>query len=307
MNAQELMGQLDRLPSDVYVFKKDVPFSTLTSFRTGGTASFCLYPKTEQALADAVRLFCENQIPYILLGHGTNVLAPDEGYCDGVLLLTSELKEISLEENRLTLGAGVLMNAAATAAMNASLSGLEFAYGIPGSVGGALAMNAGAYEHDISELPLTVLACNKQGELLTLDGKDCAFGYRESIFQTEKLIILSCTVTLQKDDKDTIRARMDDYLARRKKSQPLEYPSAGSFFRRPPGHFAGKLIQDAGLKGARIGGAQISEKHAGFLINYEHATSADVMALGEHVQKTVLDLYGVKLEREVKYLLYDDE
>ncbi|MBQ2253338.1 MAG: hypothetical protein II328_05070, partial [Clostridia bacterium] len=167
---------------------------------------------------------------------------------------------------------------------------------------GALAMNAGAYEHEIGELPMTVLACDRNGVLRSLRGEECRFGYRESIFQEEKLVALSCTLTLTPDDKEAIRARMDDYLARRKKSQPLEYPSAGSFFRRPTGYFAGKLIQDAGMKGARVGGAQISEKHAGFLINYDHATSADVRALGKKVQDEVQKQFGVTLQREVKYL-----
>lgn len=304
MNRAHLRGLLASLPQDVYVFQEDVSFSSLTSFRTGGKAAFCLSPKTAKAMADALGLLNREKIPHLLLGHGTNVLAPDEGY-EGVLLLTKELKEISLSENSLTLGAGVLMNSAAAAAQTAGLSGLEFAYGIPGSVGGALAMNAGAYEHEIAELPLTVTACDREGVTRTLRGTDCAFGYRESIFQREGLTVLSCRITLKPDAPEAIRARMEDYLSRRKKSQPLEYPSAGSFFRRPPGHFAGKLIQDAGLKGARFGGAQISEKHAGFLINFDHATSADVKALGARVQNEVWEKFGVRLQREVKYLPED--
>lgn len=307
MNAEKLLGILKTLPEDVYALKQDVSFSALTSFRTGGIAAYCLSPKTSEAFAAVVSLFEQEQVPYLLLGHGTNVLAPDEGYDAGVVLLTSELKEISVEKNAVTLGAGVLMNAAATAALAASLSGLEFAYGIPGSVGGALAMNAGAYAHEISELPMTVLACDRSGNLITLTGKDCAFGYRESIFQEKKLIALSCTLTLAYDEQEEIRSRMDDYLSRRKKSQPLEYPSAGSFFRRPTGYFAGKLVEDAGLKGTRIGGAEVSEKHAGFVINRENATSEDVKKLGELIQKTVKEQFGVTLQREVKYLLCDDE
>lgn len=306
MTAQELRELLSGLPEDAYSLKENVPMSSLTSFRTGGDAALCLYPNTEEAFCQILAILDEVQIDFELLGHGTNVLAPDEGY-DGVLLLTANLKTVYTEGNTITLGAGVLMNSAAVAAREAALSGLEFAYGIPGSVGGALAMNAGAYGHDVSELELTVFACRKNGEPLTLNGKDCAFGYRESIFQKKGLIALSCTLTLTPDSPSEIGARMDDYLARRKKSQPLEYPSAGSFFRRPPGHFAGKLIEDAGLKGARIGGAQISEKHAGFLINYSKATGADIRALGAHVQAEVLRQFGVTLEREVKYFGEDHD
>lgn len=305
MNAAKIQKVLQGLPSDLYVIKQDVSFAALTSFRTGGDAAFCLAPTTNEAFACAVKLLRENEIPYLLLGHGTNVLAPDEGYRDGVVLLTSELKNMETRDNVLALGAGVLMNSAAVCALNASLSGLEFAYGIPGSVGGALAMNAGAYEHEIAELPLKIVACDENGNLITLDGTDCEFGYRASVFQSKNLIALSCEITLQKDKHAEIKARMDDYLARRKKSQPLEYPSAGSFFRRPLGHFAGKLIQDANLKGVRVGGAQVSEKHAGFIINYENATSDDVKKLGELVQMRVEELYGVRLEREVKYLCDD--
>ncbi|MBQ2730699.1 MAG: UDP-N-acetylmuramate dehydrogenase [Clostridia bacterium] len=292
---------LESLPSDEYLLKRDVPMSALTSFRTGGPAAYCLSPKTPDAFCRAIAFLTEEKIPYLLLGHGTNVLAPDEGY-DSVLLLTGELKETAANGEQITLGAGVLMNSAATFAKDHALSGLEFAYGIPGSVGGALAMNAGAYEHEIGELPITVLACDRNGSLRTLTTEECRFGYRESIFQGEGLVALSCTLTLTPDDKDAIRARMDDYLARRKKSQPLEYPSAGSFFRRPTGYYAGKLIQDAGMKGARVGGAQISEKHAGFLINYDRATSADIRALGKKVQDEVQKQFGVTLQREVKYL-----
>lgn len=305
MNATKLLGILTELPEDVYALKTDVSFSTLTSFRTGGLAAFCLYPKTADAFCHILKRFSDENVKYLLLGHGTNVLAPDENY-DGIVLLTGELKEQSINGNQITLGAGVLMNTAATVAQGASLSGLEFAYGIPGSVGGALAMNAGAYEHEIAELPMTILASDREGKQITLSGEDCRFGYRESIFQQEGLIVLSCTLTLTPDKAGEIRARMDDYLARRKKSQPLEYPSAGSFFRRPTGCFAGKLIQDAGLKGARVGGAQISEKHAGFLINYDHATSKDIRELGKLVQDEVYARFGVRLQREVKYLVTEE-
>ncbi len=294
------------LDDNRYVCRQDVSFQTLTSFRTGGTASFCLSPKSIEAFCEILRVLCEHKIPYLLLGHGTNVLAPDEGY-EGVLLLTDELKTLTVTGNALTAEAGVMMNNAALAAAKASLSGLEFAFGIPGSVGGALAMNAGAYEHEIGELPLSIVACDQTGKLLTLSAEDCLFGYRESIFQKEKLIALSCEITLQTDDSARIRERMDDYLSRRKKSQPLEYPSAGSFFRRPPGHFAGRLIQDAALKGARVGGAQVSEKHAGFLINFDCATSNDVKALAKQVQDEVFKRFGVHLQREVKYLCEDDD
>lgn len=306
MSKLSLAQWLGSLPEEDYLVKTEVPFSALTSFRTGGPAAYCLYPKNEAAFAEALKFLAAQEIPYLLLGHGTNVLAPDEGY-RSVVLLTGELRQMEITGRHLTLGAGVLMNSAATFAKEHALAGLEFAYGIPGSVGGALAMNAGAYEHEIAELPMTVTACDRQGNLLTLSGEECRFGYRESIFQEQKLVALSCTLTLCPDEKADIGARMDEYLARRKKSQPLEYPSAGSFFRRPVGHFAGKLIQDAGMKGARVGGAQISEKHAGFLINYENATSADVRALGALVQNEVKKQFGVTLCREVKYLGEDDE
>lgn len=293
----ELLGTLEAAH---YTVRRAVPFSSLTSFRTGGVAAVCLSPHNEAAMAKALVALRQAGVPYVLLGHGTNVLAPDEDY-DGVVLLTDRMREYSVNEHRLTLAAGLLMNAASTLACQNALSGLEFAYGIPGTTGGALCMNAGAYGHDISEVVESVCVCDRDGKRDVLSVDECGFGYRESVFPKQGLVALSCTLCLVPDETRAIRARMDDYLARRKKSQPLEFPSAGSFFRRPEGYFAGKLIEDAGLKGLTVGGAQVSEKHAGFLINRADAKSRDVRALAAQVQERVKAQFGVTLQREVRY------
>lgn len=297
---QEFRPLCSALSEDEVLIRENVPFSALTSFRTGGNASLCLSPKSVDAFCRVLHLI-DGEFPWRLLGRGTNVLAPDEGY-DGILLLTDQLNALKIDGELLYAEAGVLLNSASLAAQKASLTGLEFAYGIPGSVGGGLCMNAGAYEHSLSELKLSITACDKRGNRVTLREKDCEYGYRKSIFLEKGYLALACEMTLKSGDAAAIRAQMEEYLNRRKNSQPLEYPSAGSFFKRPAGHFAGKLIQDAGLKGLRVGGAQVSEKHAGFIINAECATSSDVKALAELVQTKVKEQFGVTLEREVQYL-----
>ena len=291
----------DGFDPDQYLIRENLSFASLTSFRTGGTAAFAVSPKTPEAFGKLICRLTERGEDYLLLGHGTNVLAPDEGYA-GVLVLTDQLNELKITGTVLSAQAGVLLHTAAIAAQKAALSGLEFAYGIPGSVGGGLCMNAGAFEHSLGELDLRILSCDSAGRLLTLSCADCDFSYRNSIFLQKGYFALACEFHLKPGDADAIKAQMDAYLERRKQTQPLEYPSAGSFFKRPKGHFAGRLIEDAGLKGVRVGAAQVSEKHAGFLINLGGATTKDVTDLAALVQARVKEHSGVTLEREVRYL-----
>lgn len=286
---------------------RDEPLANRGSFHIGGNLPLALFPENTAALTAAVRSLRQYEIPFDILGKGSNVLFSDDGY-EGAILFTDRMNGIRMEGTTITADAGVSFTALAAAAEKSGLSGLEFAYGIPGSVGGAVYMNAGAYGGEVSQ----VLAYSRYYDLQTdtvgeYAAETHAFGYRESIYRRERgKLILSASFALQKCDQAEIKAKMDDYMSRRKEKQPLEYPSAGSTFKRPTGLFAGKLIEDAGLKGLRVGGAQVSEKHAGFLINRDRATARDVMELVKEVQKRVNDRFGVMLEREIVYFGSDD-
>ena len=219
-----------------------------------------------------------------------------------VLTLEGEFKDISMKENKITAGAGVNLAKLCTFAQSHSLSGLEFAYGIPGSVGGAAYMNAGAYDGEMKDVVLSVTHITRDGEVITLDAEDLELSYRHSVYKTNDNIILFVTVELCSKNADEIKAKMDDFMNRRKTKQPLEFPSAGSVFKRPQGNFAGTLIEQCGLKGKTIGGAQVSQKHSGFIINVGDATCKDVLDLIEFVQKTVKDETGYFLEREIIHI-----
>ncbi len=296
MNSEKLLSRCPGLD-----LRAGEPLSAHTTFRIGGPARWMAFPKSEEELA-AVLEQCagDGEVP-LILGNGSNVLAPDEGL-DRVVICTKNLTEIRAEGNRLTIGAGCTMAKAAMAALDAGLTGMEFAHGIPGTIGGGAVMNAGAYGGELKDIVTGASCLTPDGRRVTKTGEELDFGYRHSCFDGGMYVILSVTVELASGDPARIRARMDDLAARRRASQPLEYPSAGSTFKRPPGHYAGRLIEDCGLKGRRVGGAQVSEKHAGFVINRGGATCADVLALTEAVQSEVLKKFGVSLELEVKVL-----
>ena len=278
----------------------DEPLSKHTSFRIGGPAKRMVFPQKAEQIVILTGFLRELGVRTVVLGNGTNVLFPDEGV-DAAVISTGEMCAIERTgDAELTADAGVSLARLATEAWKLGLTGLEFAHGIPGSLGGGVVMNAGAYDGALADVLTEVTALFPDG-VRTLKAADLQLSYRHSIFTEQpEAVVLRAKVRLQAGDSAAIKAKMDDLMARRKASQPLEYPSAGSTFKRPAGHFAGRLIEDCGLKGARVGGAEVSAKHAGFVINTGNATCADVLALIEKVQKTVFDTTGVRLEPEVR-------
>lgn len=279
-------------------YRKDEPMAAHTTFGIGGAADLFLAPGSPELMRVALTAAKEAEVPVFLLGNGSNLLVSDRGI-EGAVISTAGLKDISRNKTALTAGAGVKLASLCLAARDAGLAGLEFAYGIPGTVGGALFMNAGAYGGEMKDVVRSAEVLTAASELLTRAASEMALGYRTSCFKTNGDIILSVTVSLTPDDPAAITARMQDYMARRRDKQPLEYKSAGSTFKRPAGHYAGTLIEECGLKGTHIGDAEVSEKHAGFIINKGNATAAEVSALIERVQKTVSERTGVLLEPEV--------
>lgn len=275
----------------------------LCSFRVGGEVALAIFPKRADQLISVLDHLRANKKRHVVLGRGSNVVFSDGRY-EGAVVLTNGIDEINVEGNRIKAGAGATLFSVARRAEAESLCGFEFAHGIPGSVGGAVYMNAGAYGGEISGV-LVECECYDAalGRTMILSKEECDFSYRHSAFQENKdLIVLSAVFSLEVGERDKIRARMDELRASRAEKQPLEYPSAGSTFKRPEGHFAGKLIEDCGLKGFSIGGAEVSQKHAGFLINKGDATGEDVRELVEQVQKTVFEKFSVSLECEIEFI-----
>lgn len=279
----------------------DALLKDYTSFKVGGPCRAMVFPESPDEIS-AVITFCkENGIKHYLIGNGTNVIAPDEGY-DGVVIRIGEgFSRITCEGNTIKAQAGALMSALANAACEAGLSGLEFAGGIPGSVGGGIVMNAGAYDGELKNTVVSVTAL-KNGEVITLPAADCGFAYRTSVFQKEDMVVLEAEFALTAGVKEEIRAKINDLNRRRREKQPLSFPSAGSTFKRPEGYFAGKLIQDCGLKGLSVGGAAVSDLHAGFVINKGDASASDILELIELIKNTVYDRFKVELVPEVRVM-----
>lgn len=292
----------EKLPALEYV--KDEPMSRHTSFRIGGPARRMVYPKTEGELAAALRLAKECGAEVFLLGNGTNLLVADEGLDRVVVDTTKYLQKIELLSDGVTIRAeaGASLAAVAVFAWKNSLTGLEFAHGIPGSLGGAVVMNAGAYNGTMDQVVTKVTALMSDGEIRTLTAEELDFSYRHSVFSNCDAVVLGAELQLTHGDESAIRAAMDDLMQRRRTTQPLEFPSAGSTFKRPVGHFAGALIEKNGFKGVRVGGAEVSEKHAGFVINRGDATCRDVLALMEQIRSTIWEKDGVLIEPEVKII-----
>ena len=283
------------------------PMERHTSFRVGGPARLMVLPRTEGQARQALSLASARGISPFFLGNGTNLLVSDRGYPGLVVKLAGQLNQervtaIREENRRLIAGAGVLLSQLANAAWGRNLTGLEFAQGIPGTVGGGVVMNAGAYGGELCQVLASVTALEPDGTRRVFPAAECHFGYRKSRFSDGRRLILEAAFALEPGDEYTIKARMEDLAARRREKQPLEYPSAGSTFKRPQGYFAAALIEDCGLKGASVGGAQVSEKHAGFVINRGGATAEDILRLMDHVRETVQRQTGVTLEPEVKLL-----
>ena len=280
----------------------DEPMSSHCTFRAGGTAKYYVIPDEYKKVRDVLRLCVEENIPYYVIGNGSNLLVQDDGF-DGVIIeIDSALAKIEINGNEIVAKAGAKLSKIAVKALNESLTGFEFAHGIPGNLGGAVTMNAGAYGGEMKDVLKWVKVLDNNGEMKTLKAEELELGYRTSIIVKEKMIVLEACIELHEGNRDEIEMHMKELMAKRKEKQPLEYPSAGSTFKRPEGYFAGKLIQNAGLKGYRVGGAMVSEKHSGFVINYDNATATDIINLMKDVRKKVYEEFQVTLEPEVKIL-----
>ena len=278
------------------------PMNRHTTFRIGGPADYFLLPSTAEEVKKILEICKEKELPYFILGNGSNLLVSDEGYCGVIIQLYRNYGGITVEGTNIRAGAGALLSQIASAAKNASLTGFEFAGGIPGTLGGAVVMNAGAYGGEMKDVLKEVTVMTEQGEIMTIPAEKLEMGYRTSRVKKAGYLVLEAVISLKAGDVEKIKAIMKDLTEKRVSKQPLEYPSAGSTFKRPEGYFAGKLIMDAGLRGYQVGGAQVSEKHCGFVINKGNATAADVCGLMKDVQEKVQEQFGVTLEPEVKFL-----
>lgn len=296
----DIYNELVNLVSDKNVeHNKSLKNHTYT--RLGGSADYFVTPETYEHVQQIVKFVNEHNIPFTLLGNGSNLIIRDGGI-RGIVMYLGKLMKIDVTDTTLVAQSGALIADVSKAALEAHLTGLEFACGIPGSVGGALFMNAGAYGGEIKDVLESALVVDRHGDIKRVLAKDLDLAYRTSNIPDNRYVVLEATFQLEAGNYDEIKVVMDDLTYRRESKQPLEYPTCGSVFKRPPGYYAGKLIQDSGLQGVQIGGAQVSLKHAGFIVNKGNATASDYIALIEHVQKVVYEKFGVKLEREVRII-----
>ena len=280
--------------------RRNEPMSKHTSFKIGGNADAYIKVNNLSKLSAILKECQISDVDYMLLGNGSNLLVSDDGIRGAVIRLDGDFRKITLvDDTTIFCGAGATLAYLCKFALNCGLTGLEFAWGIPGTVGGAVFMNAGAYDGEMKDVVHSVSHISPSGEIGRIENDDLKFGYRTSVYRSNNMIITGVTLKLKKGNPDEIRAKMDDYMSRRSTKQPLEYPSAGSVFKRPEGNFAGALIEQCGLKGKTCGGAQVSEKHAGFIINKSNATAKDVRDLIGEIQKTVSDKTGYNLECEL--------
>ena len=278
------------------------PMKKHTTFRVGGPADLFVMPSSEAEVKAAVAICDEENVPYYIVGNGSNLLVSDKGYRGVIIQLYKEMSGIRVEDNVIYAQAGASLAKIANTALESSLTGFEFAAGIPGTIGGACVMNAGAYGGEMKDVLLEVRVMTSDGDIIVLPKEKLELGYRTSVIAKEGYIVLEAAIELRPGEQESIRTYMDELREKRTSKQPLEYPSAGSTFKRPEGYFAGKLIQDAGLRGFRVGGAQVSEKHCGFVINAQDATAADIVSLMEQAAGKVREQFGVVLEPEVKKL-----
>lgn len=293
---KEWMNQLSSIVVNGRVCTEE-PMSQHTTFKTGGMVDVFVEPFGIEELKETIKLLKGE--PFYLIGNGSNLLVSDHGLKGVALHLADGFREITVEGNLITCGAAATLSQIARAALSHSLRGFEFAAGIPGSLGGAIVMNAGAYDGEMKQVVKRVTLMSYEGEIVEKDAEEMHFSYRHSILKEQPFIVLEAVIALEAGDQTQIKEKMDDLAEKRRRKQPLEYPSAGSTFKRPEGYFAAKLIEDAGLKGFRMGGAQVSPKHAGFVINENNASSADIYALIKEIQKKVKNTSGVAIEPEV--------
>ncbi|MDR3304695.1 MAG: UDP-N-acetylmuramate dehydrogenase [Clostridiales Family XIII bacterium] len=299
--AETVMAVLREIVGGAQFAEADVSMARYTTFRCGGRAKIFARPQAEEALLACIRALSEADFPYFLLGNGSNVIVRDGGFDGAVLSTVSALGGFDKDDSRgrVRIGAGEILGTAAKSAADAGLSGFEFGGGIPGTVGGAVYMNAGAYGDDISGILREVRAWHVlDDKCYTLTNADCDFGYRNSLFQREPFVILDADFELSRSEPSSVRGRMNELAKKRAEKQPLSEPSAGSYFKRPEGGYAGQLIEEAGLKGFAVGGAMVSAKHAGFLVNRGGAKTSDVLAVAAHVRDTVFKKTGILLETE---------
>lgn len=280
----------------------DEPMKNHTSFKIGGPADIMIIPGNEKELIEGIKICKDNNINYYIMGNGSNLLVSDKGIEGVVIKISEEFGDIVVNDTTIKAESGALLTVVSKKALKNSLTGLEFASGIPGSIGGAITMNAGAYGGEMKDIVTKVRCLNSDGNIVEYSNEEMKFRYRKSRVEEEGLIVLSVEMELEKGDYKTIEERMRELTEKRTSKQPLHLPSAGSTFKRPEGYFAGKLIDDSGLRGIRHGGAQVSEKHCGFIVNIDNATSEDVRTLIRTVQKIVKDNYGVELETELKII-----
>ena len=279
-------------------FLREEPMKKHITFRVGGPAACFLTPSTKEQIREILHICQEEKTPYFILGNGSNLLVSDQGFDGVVLQVYKNMNQVTVEGEHLRVQAGALLSATARKALEAGLTGMEFAAGIPGTMGGAAVMNAGAYGGEMKDILESVTVLTPEGEQKELNNEELQLGYRTSVVKEKGYIVLEAVLSLKKGDPEAIKSRMDELKEQRVTKQPLEYPSAGSTFKRPEG----KLIQDAGLRGYQVGGAQVSEKHCGFVINKENATAKDVVDLIHDVQRIVYEKFQVQLETEVKFL-----
>ena len=295
---------INELNSNNILYNIDEPMSKHTSFKTGGNAEIFIDISDEKTLSKVLKICSETETDIFVLGKGSNLLVSDNGIRNKVVLhLTTDFSDMKIiDETSIEVQSGASLASLCKFALANSLTGLEFAYGIPGSVGGAAYMNAGAYGGEMKDVVSRINHIDKKGNVGSFSGDELDFSYRHSAYSDSDLVITSVVFKLQKGDKNEIESKMTELMGRRVDKQPLEYPSAGSVFKRPEGYFAGALIEQSDLKGKRIGGAMVSEKHAGFIINYDNATTTDVVDLIKYCQKTVFDKFGVELHTEIKFV-----
>lgn len=281
---------------------KDEPMDKHTTFRAGGKADYLVMPSNEEQVRDLVLLLKKKNVPYYVMGNGSNLLVRDRGFKGVIIQIARKMNQIRVEGETIYAQAGALLSKIAAQALGEGLTGFEFASGIPGTLGGAVMMNAGAYGGEMKQVIVNACVLTSAGEIAVIPADLMELGYRTSVFAKNQDIILSAQLKLEYGNEAVIREYMDELKEQRVSKQPLEYPSAGSTFKRPEGYFAGKLIQDAGLRGFQVGGAQVSEKHCGFVINKDHATATDILSLMEQVSDKVEEKFGVRLEPEVKII-----
>ena len=298
---QNLVDLLRRAAGSGEVVTEE-PMSRHTTFRIGGPADYFVTPHTKEEIRQVIRLCKEEEIPFAVLGNGSNLLVGDKGFRGVIIQLFKNFSDIIIEEETIYAQSGALLVRLANQAAEQGLTGLEFASGIPGTLGGAVVMNAGAYGGEMKDVILWSDVLTEDGEFLRLSGEELELGYRTSVIQKKHYFVLGAALRLKKGDQNEIRSVMKELKEKRVSKQPVEYPSAGSTFKRPEGYFAGKLIDDAGLRGFQVGGAQVSEKHCGFVINRNQATAADVEELCHQVAEKVKEQSDVDLEMEIKRL-----